>query len=296
MPKASSVVDYIRQVLARAPLKGRVAAHRGHSGRAFLLQPSVFRKASSRENEHLLLRELIAAHPSEFSSDGTALEQLVRMQHYSLPTRLLDVTWNPLVALYFACQSHRERMPAINKAGKRVLRMTEVDGEVVTLSVPKSRVRYFDSDQVSLIANLARLRYSLKQKLDWSLLSNDFNGSMPVRRLLHFVRQEKYQFEPEIIPSHLRSIVLVKPKQNNRRILAQDGAFFIFGEVDEILATNSNLIRIRRINIPAGCKNRMLSDLDKLAINEKTLFPEIDRAARYITDTTSAAAVLAGAV
>ena len=38
--------------------------------------------------EHLLLRELIAAHPAEFLTDTSALEQLVRMQHYSLPTRV----------------------------------------------------------------------------------------------------------------------------------------------------------------------------------------------------------------
>ena len=47
-------------------------------------------------------------YPQEFENCHNAISRLVKMQHYGLPTRLYDVTANPLVALYFACNSEPE--------------------------------------------------------------------------------------------------------------------------------------------------------------------------------------------
>lgn len=285
MSPIGSLGDFVSNILGRSLDPARISTFRGHGSVSYQLSPSIFRKAVTRESEHLLLRELVAAHPEDFVADASALEMLVRMQHYSLPTRLLDVSMNPLVALYFACEKHKKRVPSPDPRFRT--RTIEDDGEVLILSVDRTRVRYFDSDKVSCISNLARLRYNLKQAIDTSLSQDHFNSTLPIKRLLHFVRQEKASFEAEIIPSDLDDIVLVKPKQSNKRILAQAGAFFAFGRTEELVDRNGLGISIERLPIAAGRKSEILADLDKLGINEKTLFPEIERAARYLTGSLS---------
>jgi hypothetical protein len=277
-----SLTAFIDLILEIKTPASRLSTYRGHASTEFKLHPSIFRKPAFIEQEHILLRELIAAHPEDFHGDTSALEMLVRMQHYTLPTRLMDVSMNPLVSLYFACESIKRRVPIANRV-KPTYRNVECDGHIVILTVPKRRIRYFDSDTVSCLTNLARLRADLKKVIDTDLEFDEFNKSTSVKRLHHFINQEKHGFLPEINPKDLEEIILVKPKQNNKRILAQAGAFFAFGLSPEIKDNNSFGIKITRILVEAEAKKEILNQLDKLGINEKTMFPEIDRAARYIT-------------
>jgi hypothetical protein len=282
----TSVGQFIDIILNRTPASEVVTTYRGHGFVEYVLQPSIFRTQLTRRNEHVLLRELIAAHPEDFHGDTSALEILVRMQHYTLPTRLLDVSLNPLVALYFACEIVKKRVP-VRVNGKPVVRTREMDGHVITLQVDRARMRYFDSDTVSCLTNLAQLSWDYKSKIKTSEKLEAFNETTPIKRLLHFIRQDKNGFLSEIEPSDLDGVFLVKPKQNNKRILAQAGAFFVFGLTEEIHDDNLDGITVDRLIVKADAKRPMLAELDKLGINEKTMFPEIDRAARYITGSLS---------
>ena len=238
---------------------------RGHSNKdTYKLTPSVFRKPKGKDAEHILFRELISTNPREFQNDTSSLERLARMQHHSCPTRLLDVSSNPLVGLYFAC-SGSER----------------THGEVIALRVKKDIVKFFDSDTVSCIANMARLTLSDKEKL--IILENkEFPSSQTYKRLLHFIKEEKPYFEPKINKNDLKRVVVVRPKLNNRRILAQAGAFILFGQVDQIDNRKIEGVEVVRIIIDKSSKSTIRKSLDSLNINEGSLYLDIDSYANHL--------------
>lgn len=100
----NSVAEFIENVVKVNKADGTETFYRGHADKDWVLLPSIFRTPNGIANEHLLFRDMVAHEPQSFSECESALDYLVQMQHYGLPTRLLDMTTNPLVALYFACE------------------------------------------------------------------------------------------------------------------------------------------------------------------------------------------------
>jgi hypothetical protein len=217
-----------------------------------------------RDEEDRLYRELLVSNSGDFIGDVYTLDRLVRMQHYSLPTRLLDITSNPLIALYFACKSHLEE-----------------DGEVIVFSMDRSQIKYFDSDTASCIANLARISKPSKDSIDYS--SNEvraFNEQNPLTQLLHFIKEEKPFFEGRVNPQHLKSVICVKGKHTNDRISFQSGAFLLYGHEASLDESGNADISVHRIAVTN--KRAVLKQLDQLNINESTVFPYIENSAKYI--------------
>lgn len=132
---------------------------RGHIDKDFFLIPSLLRNKPGNidlvgqackeivDNEHIAFRSIVAKHPSEFAECTSAIEYLVKMQHYKLKTRLLDITSNALVALYFACTT---------ESGD----VNDKLGEVIVFKLPKRIIKHYDSDTISAVANIARCKPS----------------------------------------------------------------------------------------------------------------------------------------
>jgi hypothetical protein len=279
-----SLQQYIDKVLSGSFSTDEDVFYRGHSSRVgYKLEPSLFRKDKYGNllyltKENLLYRELLVSNAGDFAGDSSTLDRLVRMQHYSLPTRLLDITSNPLIALYFACNAQDKH---------------NIVGEVIRFVVKRDAVKYFDSDTASCLANLARLADAEEiiypdipdeigdiDDVDFGI--NFFNSQAGIKRLHHFICEEKPYFEKRIQPEDLRSVLCVKGKRTNDRISSQSGAFLLFGDNAKLNEEGDGTFKIFRYAVTD--KKRLIRELDAMNINDSTVFPYIENSAKYVAE------------
>jgi hypothetical protein len=81
---------------------------RGHGNFEWELAPSALRYKRTGQRERALglfreFRKIASAEMTAVTTAAEKLEWMVRAQHYGVPTRLLDWTEKPAIALYFAC-------------------------------------------------------------------------------------------------------------------------------------------------------------------------------------------------
>ena len=255
---------------------------RGHANIKWEPIPSIYRKEKWIKNEDLMIKDLISRCPNDFQDHKYTFQSLVKMQHYSLPTRLLDVTTNPLVALYFSCLSEKVK----NENDVEI----ETDGEVIVFCAFKDSIKYYDSDTVSVISNIAKRPkdFDLSETPKSEKEIKAFNATQKIQFLLHEIRHEKPHFEAKINRDHLESVVFVRPLLDNPRIIKQEGAFILFGihnkktkpaEISEVYYPR---IKRQRLFIPADKKKDILNELEVLGISNGTIFPDIDNVAKFI--------------
>ena len=270
----TSVSDFVGHVVKWNLDGAAPTVFRGQRHYGWHTVPKIFREDNNvYASENLAVRDIVSLHPGEFESDKTMFDRLVRMQHFGLPTRLLDVTTNPLIALWFATE------PSVKSS--------EYHGAVQAWLVPQHRQRYYDSDLVSCMANLANLTKKQKEELNIALIDSatdeEFNKTPVVDTLVFHIGMEKSHFRKAIIAEDLELPLYVKPKMSNKRIIAQSGAFILWGTS---AAVDKEQVRMKqdRIWIHEGDKAKIREHLALLGIHERTIYPEIDKSTKFIAD------------
>lgn len=172
-------------------------------------------------------------------------------QHFGVPTRLLDFTTNPLVALYFACQ---------NTAEDGAVWVIQSDNYVVTeifrYMGEKGLGQYSSDDFYKVV----------------------FQSDTPEDISPAF-------FTPEYIDARMSAqssrFMLWPNCRFNLEDRMNDNMYMNLTKEDETAIEKQGQYALRLI-VPMKSKKSMIKDLDMLGVNEKTLFPGVDSIGRYI--------------
>lgn len=238
-------------------------------------------RGDTYKRENVFYHEMLVRCTEDFKHT-TNLDKLTIMQHYGCPTRLLDITSNPLVALYFACKNF-----GCDKCG-----MVD-EGIVYIFLVESGNMVYADSDRALILSALPKFDFDDKQKILEIASSNIKKQSFPknsdglyrdkvIERLYHEICCESLAFERKIKPIDLVQPLFIQPNKNNRRILKQDGAFILTGLSNDGVEEQGKLEMLSPIHVKVTNKKEILNELNQIGINEASLFPEMDHVASYL--------------
>lgn len=285
---------------------------RGQEDLAWPLVPGAFRRSKRNTVEetssfyHFVLR----ADEEHRKTNDSTFKWLTLMQHYGLPTRLLDWTESVLVGLYFATidtKAGRGKNGALYVLDPRRLNHSTDLGDGLDAGI-----HIAGSFDAVLRAEMAVVR-------SWDALvglastknppESDAPREGPLAAALAgtMSRTEVRSWVRQLDPEVLRRVVgaaAVYPDRNNARLRAQLGHFTVHGgkrrrtlggtrgtllplphpdllvESESLAAPEARFLL--RYEIPWSAKKDLREQLRLIGIHEAALFPEIDRQAEYL--------------
>jgi hypothetical protein len=224
-------------------------AFRGMERRDRTLASSLVRLAERGADinrlELALLRNFRKYAHSEATGADSVWDWLALGQHRGLPTRLLDWTYSPLVALHFATEN------------------------------PVA----FDQDGMVWCVNFVEANKRLPRRLK-RILEAEGSDTFTVEMLGTFESLREFD-----ALSREPFVVFLEPPAVDRRILNQLALFSLMSSasatLDDWVANHPQLCR--RVVIPAKLKWEIRDKLDQANVNERVLFPGLDGLSRWLT-------------
>ncbi|MFN8471556.1 MAG: FRG domain-containing protein [Anaerolineae bacterium] len=222
-------------------------AFRGLSDEAYDLRTSLMRLGGQySELERHLLRNFRKYAYKDVLAQDSIWHLLSIAAHHGLPTRLLDWTYSPFVALHFATED----------------------------------LTTFDRDGVVWCVNYVGTKALLPSRLKDML--NDEGANVFTADLLRLAASTLHEFDhlaPEAFP------VFFEPPSMDDRIVNQHAFFSVMSNacvrLDEWLTEHAHLFR--RVIIPAKLKWEVRDKLDQANITERVLFPGLDGLSQWLT-------------
>ena len=220
--------------------------HRGLPCAGYGLRTSV-QRLGRLERETDLLRNFRKYSRVPFRHQENDWEWLTLAQHHGLPTRILDWTYSPLVALHFATAEVERH---------------DEDGAV------------WSADFVAVHERLPR---GVREALERS------GGTAFTVELLGEVAPTLARFD-ELDEEPF--MVFCEPPSLDERIVNQYASFSVVSSAeqrpDEWLARAEPPL-VRKLVVPAALKRQVRERLDQANVTERVLFPGLDGLSRWLT-------------
>lgn len=280
----SSFIKAIKELRESADGTSTELYFRGQEVEFWDIEPSIFRN-DMLSIEHKLMQIPLQKIPMEFKGFDSLFDVMTKYQHYGMCTRLLDLTTNPLVALYFACKIH----------GQEKYETEDDPVEQEPYGVVYYTNNYYPSQsvdkEVKIVTALASYDLSKENTigtvLDKLRMDNLINEETKVRWL-------KKEYVGEFIKIIQRNYMVV-PTYTNERLQRQNGVFLLASMFsvniganvkDGVITKSKNNLRdefaSKYFYIKGENKESILKELDLYNINEATLFPELEHQLNYI--------------
>lgn len=179
-----------------------------------------------------------------------AWEVLALAQHHGLPTRFMDWTTNPLVALYFAVRNPEHDL-AESQSAIYILTQT-------TLS-------YEELAENTRAASRKQMEESLEVKRGKTNKIQEHH----IKALLG---------AEDISPFEITENIIYDPPHVSPRIRAQDGLLLAFQNPVTPLPDTHYI----ELLIPGGCRDKIRRELEQYGVFDKQLFPDLDGLAKWL--------------